>query len=161
MSEPGALSPADIRLLTDLSHGNDWMRALLCTLARRGTWLRRTDPPRARAILDAMTPWPVFKAGQFLFDLLEWEDFMTTGPAPEQFDGALDAVALARMTRLLRLVAAQLDGTMPADIPPPDTEPISLPEPVDLPALEPGFYLYQDVALGIVVSIEAARAARP
>jgi hypothetical protein len=161
MSEPDALSPADIRLLTDLSRGNDWMRALLCTLARRGTWLRRTYPQRAKALLDAMTPWPVFKAGQFLFDLLEWEDFMVTGPAPEPLDGALDAVALARMTRLMQLVAAQVDGAMPADIPPPDPEPISLPEAVALPALEPGFYLYQDVVLGVVVSVEAARAARP
>ncbi len=71
MTEPDGLSSADLQLLADLSRGNDWTRALLCTLARRGTWLRRTDARRARALLDALTPWPVFKACQFLFDLLE------------------------------------------------------------------------------------------
>jgi hypothetical protein len=164
MSEPGGLSSVDLQLLVDLAHGNDWMRALLCTLARRGTWLRRTDPPRARALLQALGPWPVFKAGQFLFDLLEWEDFMVNGPVPEPLPGALDAAALARITRLLQRLTAHLDGTEPEDLTTPDEEPlgpVSLPTEADLPALDPGFYLYQDVVLGVVVSVEATRADRP
>lgn len=160
MSEPDGLSPADLRLLADLSLGNEWIRALLCTLARRGTWLRRTNSRRAQALIDNMTPWPIFKAGQFLFDLLEWEDFMVTGSAPEPLEGALDTIALARITRLLQLLAAQFDGTIAVNIPPRDMEPISMPEAADLPILEPGFYLYQDVVLGIIVSIEASRAAQ-
>ena len=157
MSEPNGLLPEDISLLTDLSRGNDWMRALLCTLARRGTWLRRADPLRARSLINGMTPWPMFKTGQFLFDLMEWEDFMVNGPAPELLEGALNATSLARITRLLQLFSAQLDGSVPADIPEAAVASARLPIATDLPDLEPGFYLYQDVVLGIVISVEASR----
>ncbi len=87
---------------------------------------------------------------------------MVNGPAPEPLPGALDATALARITRLLRLLTAQLDGTTPEDIATANAEPlgpVSLPTGSDLPVLEPGFHLYQDVVLGVVVSVEATRAA--
>jgi hypothetical protein len=62
---------------------------------------RQDDPERASQLLQVLSPFPCYKAGQFLFDLLEWEDFMLDGPEPP---------------------------------------------------IEPGFYLYQDVVLGVVDS---------
>jgi len=38
--------------------------------------MRRDEPERARGLLEALGVWPLYKGGQFLFDLLEWEDFM-------------------------------------------------------------------------------------
>ena len=51
-------------------------------MARRGVAIRQTTPRRARAILDALAPWPFYKGGQFLFDLMEWEDMMIDGEPP-------------------------------------------------------------------------------
>ncbi|MFD0394176.1 hypothetical protein ACFQ3Z_24905 [Streptomyces nogalater] len=45
--------------------------------------LRRDTPERARLLLDTVRPWPLYKGGQFLFDLMEWEDLMVDGdPRP-------------------------------------------------------------------------------
>jgi hypothetical protein len=52
---------------------------VLCTLARRGGHVRETDPARARQILDELSRSPLYRGGQFLFDLLELEDFMVNG----------------------------------------------------------------------------------
>jgi hypothetical protein len=103
-----------------------------------------------------------YKAGQFLFDLLEWEDFMVDGPPPALLPGALDDVALARAGDFLRRLASFLDGAKAEPQPgehsqrtavPPDSA--GFPPPAELPPLEPGFYLYQDVVLGVLLSVEA------
>jgi hypothetical protein len=97
------LTAEDRLLLASLARGGEWLRALLCTLARRGVALRTASPARARALLDALAPLPLYKGGQFLFDLLEWEDFMLDGPEPPILPTTLDGRALAQ-------IAAQLGG---------------------------------------------------
>jgi hypothetical protein len=140
--------PEDISLLESLREGGGWLRGVLITLARRGVTLRRESPERAQAILDALTTFPYYKGGQFLFDLLELEDFMLNGPAPALMPNVLDASALQRIAGALNAVRQSIDGS-------PVEEPLrgitveggGVGETLE--ALEPGFYLYQDVVLGI------------
>ena len=139
-------APADLLLLATIRRHDQALRAVLCTLARHGVALRRDAPGRSSAWLDALSAHPVFKGGQFLFDLLEWEDFMLDGDAPPALDGPAVQHALDRLSAGLRSLAAGLDkphGTpltldLGAATAPPDA----------LPALEAGFYLYHDVVLG-------------
>jgi hypothetical protein len=145
----------DAEVLDALAGGNGWLRAVLCTLARRGTSLRREEPERAARLLEALSPWPWFKGGQFLFDLLELEDFMVDGPAPPVLPTTLDAVALQRITERLREFRALLDGAvgsmgqMPGGL----LEEVSVVADAEvLPPLEPGLHLYRDVVLGAVAS---------
>jgi hypothetical protein len=90
------LHPQDRATLDAIARGNTRLRVVLCTLARYGVALRQNEPQRARAILEALAPWPVFKAGQFLFDLMEWEDFMVDGEPPPALcrDDLVDALNL-------------------------------------------------------------------
>jgi hypothetical protein len=148
------LRTQDLELLAELGRANEWTRSLLCTLARRGAWLRLHDPERAEALLGAVATWPWYKAGQFVFDLLEWEDFMVDGPHPPEFVGNIDP-AVRRLVRLLRGAAAHLDATLPeweeeaeGSAHPGPRVPVG-----ELPALEPGFYLYPDVVIGILLSV--------
>ena len=61
-------------------------------------------------------------------------------------------VGPARLTRLLQDVRAHLDGEQPeASVP--ETPTISVAPNRDLPELEAGFYLYEDVILGVVDSV--------
>lgn len=144
MSQPDASSPpyrfgpADRQLLSAIRRHDQGLRALLCTLARYGVRLRRQQPARACAWLDELAGHPVFKGGQFLFDLLEWEDFMLDGEPPAALDTAELQQAWARLAGLLQNFGAELEAMV--------LEP-ALPAS-DLPALEAGFYLYQDVVLG-------------
>lgn len=110
---PPALTAQDTAALACLAAGNDWTRAALCTLARRGVHIRRTEPDRARALTEALARWPWYKAGQFLFDLLEWEDFMTDGPPPPLLPLTRTAAILDMPLRLLRgsLTAPFMDGS--------------------------------------------------
>ncbi|MFF5858997.1 hypothetical protein ACFY8B_25785 [Streptomyces sp. NPDC012751] len=78
----GPLTPTDHRSFAFLGQVNGHLRQYLCTLARHGVAVRRGEPERARALLDAVRPWPLYKGGQFLFDLMEWEDLMTDGAPP-------------------------------------------------------------------------------
>jgi len=48
-----------------------------------------------------LSPFPYYKAGQFLFDLLEWEDFMLDGPEPPIVPTVLDAASLGRLAQWL------------------------------------------------------------
>ena len=96
------LSEQDRAALSCLAAANDWMRAALCTLARRGVLVRRTQPERAQALLEGLAPWPPYKAGQFLFDLMEWEDFMTDGPPPRLLPLERAAAVLDLPARWLR-----------------------------------------------------------
>lgn len=177
--DESALRERDLSALRLVRTANSRLRAVLCTLARRGVLLRQREPERARQVLCALAPWPFYKGGQFLFDLLEWEDFMLDGDAPP----VLPHRELADLLDPpLRWLAATATGGVPA--PPPlrhTAAALDLPlrwlaatarstvhgvlndldgllattrdaEPDDhaaLPPLESGFYLYQDVVLGL------------
>ncbi|WP_316752309.1 hypothetical protein [Streptomyces herbicida] len=78
----GPLTPTDHRAFAFLGQLNSSLRQCLCTLARHGVALRRREPERARVLLDTVRPWPLYKGGQFLFDLMEWEDLMVDGEPP-------------------------------------------------------------------------------
>ncbi|MFI1367280.1 hypothetical protein [Streptomyces griseochromogenes] len=79
---PGPLTSTDHRAFAFLGGTNSCLRQCLCTLARHGVALRRREPERARVLLDTVRPWPLYKGGQFLFDLMEWEDLMIDGEPP-------------------------------------------------------------------------------
>lgn len=158
---PGPLSGGDLAALAAVARGNEWTRSVLCTLARRGVALRQREPARADALIDAVSTWPWFKAGQFLFDLMEWEDFMVDGEPPPVIPTVLDATALARFSKLLGQLQGALDGAAAGPVPPMQhVEPqageacgegAAVPE--DLPELEQGFHLYRDVVLGVFTAI--------
>lgn len=132
---PAAFGPADRALFEMLAAQNLVLRSGLCTLARLGVALRRADPERAAAWADALSVHPVYKAGQFLFDLMEWEDFMLDGPPPPlAADLARDVVNQVAETLKLKSMV-EIDGG---------------PIAADLPELESGFYLYRDVVLGMI-----------
>ena len=145
---PGPFTAADLALLGALARHNELLRALLCTLARRGKALRRDEPARARAWLDALAVHPYYKGGQFLFDLLEWEDFMLDGDAPPLLDDAALAAALGRVAQVLDALRAVLDGV---PVVPAPAQPIGV--AADLPPLAGNAYLYPDVVLGTIAAI--------
>jgi hypothetical protein len=78
----GPLTPTDHRAFAFLGQVNGCLRQCLCTLARHGVALRGREPARARVLLDTIRPWPLYKGGQFLFDLMEWEDLMVDAAPP-------------------------------------------------------------------------------
>ena len=146
-ADDAALGAADLQLLAAIRHHDLGLRSVLCTLARHGVALRQAQPTRAQAWLDELAAHPLYKGGQFLFDLLEWEDFMLDGEAPPTLDGPALQHALARLTDSLHAISAGLGGQVPS----------AGPAAVDsefggavgeLPALRSSFYLYQDVVLG-------------
>jgi hypothetical protein len=147
----------DLALLAGLQRGNDWLRGVLCTLARRGLGFRQQAPERAEQLLAALSRYPYYKAGQFVFDLMEWEDFMLDGPPPPLVPTALDGPALKRITELLNEFRQHLDGALPDVVP--EIVPATNEQPAleatldsDLPPLEASLYLYQEVVLGILCS---------
>jgi len=157
------LQPPDLQLLARISSGNEWLRSVLCTLGRLGTALRQEDPERAAAIIGALGTWPWFKAGQFLFDLLEWEDFMVDGPPPPALPTVLQPEAWQRLDDLLAQVRSLVDvaqqpsptggsdGAAPAAAAGPGLAATvaRFSADADLPPLEPGLHLYRDVVLGV------------
>ena len=157
------LRPQDRQLLARVAAGNDWLRSVLCTLARHGTSLRREDPARAEELITLLSPWPWFKAGQFLFDLLEWEDFMVDGPPPPALPTVLQPENWQRLDDLLASVRALVDAAQPAPgrsspagaagipglVPSVSAMVDRFTSDADLPPLEPGLHLYRDVVLGV------------
>lgn len=155
------LSPQDRQLLARVAAGNDWLRSVLCTLARHGTMLRHEEPTRAEELIMLLAPWPWFKAGQFLFDLLEWEDFMVDGPPPLALPTVLQPENWQRLDELLGAMRALVDTAQPAaglqgatvGTVPPGLSVAALvarfTSDDDLPPLEPGLHLYRDVVLGV------------
>lgn len=161
--------PDDAEALAALTEYNSWMRSFLCTLARRGTQIRRESPGRYDALIEALSPWPWFKGGQFLFDLLEVEDFMADGPAPPILPTAFDGVAWERLRAQLGELKSMFDGAASTTSTAGEAggaEPAG-PQLLAgigagpgtsalwtgaLPPLEPGLYLYRDVAVGALVS---------
>jgi hypothetical protein len=146
------LQPEDFALLESLRQGGEWLRAVLCTLARRGRAFRDAEPERAGALLDALRVYPWYKGGQFLFDLMEWEDFMLEGPPPPILPTILDAAALSRLAASLHRLKAHLDSSS-ADAELPAVSGPLLAADAELPPLEPGMYLYEDVVLGAIWSV--------
>ena len=167
------LRPQDHQLLARIAAGNGWLRSVLCTLARMGTGLRHEDPERAAAIVRELGPWPWFKAGQFLFDLLEWEDFMVDGPPPDPLPTVLQPESWRLLEDLLERVRGLLDAAQQASTGATEAAgaasrasastgaPAALPlaavvarfsSRADLPPLEPGLHLYRDVVLGVWAS---------
>jgi hypothetical protein len=169
--------PDDRAQLEAIQRANARVRGVACTLARRGVAFREADAQRSRALLDALSTWPAYRAGQLLFDLLELEDFMVDGEQPDVVATTLTPAALQRLADLLRALQRHLDGA-PADIAALALAPAALqrltgvlravkrhidgavwgshhgqapshPQAAPLPALEAGFYLYDDVVLGI------------
>ncbi|MEU4767966.1 hypothetical protein AB0H12_32425 [Actinosynnema sp. NPDC023794] len=106
-SDDSALRDGDRTALGFADGINARLREVLCTLARRGAAIRQDDPQRARQILDALAPWPFYKGGQFLFDLLEWEDFMIDGEPPP-------ILTRATFGKLLDLPVSLVDATFAA-----------------------------------------------
>lgn len=162
----GPLLPQDLNLLGRISTGNDWLRSLLCTLARRGTNLRRQEPERAEELIRLLAPWPWFKGGQFLFDLLEWEDFMVDGPPPPPLPNTLQPENWERLDDLLKKLRALVEAvqitTAPGPSPATNVTRLSVEALAShvssdkaLPALEPGLHLYRDVVLGVWASAAA------
>ncbi|KUO00029.1 hypothetical protein [Streptomyces caeruleatus] len=97
----GTTESQDAAFLDLVRRGNARTRAVLCTLARHGVALRRDEPERAARLLEALGVWPVYKGGQFLFDLLEWEDFMLDGDPPPPIRPQDLAASLRLPLRLL------------------------------------------------------------
>ena len=149
------LLPEDVETLLAIAQANDWLRAALHTLARRGTALRQQAPDRAFELLQLLSPHPFYKAGQFLFDLLEWEDFIVDGPPPDSIDTIMNTESVRAVSAVLRGLKGYLDGALPRDM-----NVITSLDPMsfvttgeDLPPLEPGFYLYQDIVLGLLNTV--------
>jgi hypothetical protein len=155
-STDGILQPEDKAILESIEVGSDWFRAVLCTLARRGVAFRQQHSERAQRILDALSTSPFYKSGQFLFDLMELEDFMLDGTPPEIVATVLDVTALNRLAVLLNSIKGHLDGAVEPQILGSSTfEVLShVVVPEALPPLEASFYLYQDVILGLVQTAE-------
>lgn len=135
---PPAFGPADRALYDLLAAQNLALRSGLCTLARVGVAFRKAEPERTAAWADMLSPHPIYKAGQFLFDLMEWEDFMLDGPAPPL------APDLARDVLWRVAEALKLQQHLPPEL---------TFAPMDLPDLESGFYLYRDVVLGMIALV--------
>src|SRR5688572_21992612 len=98
------LLPEDLAVLGAFQGGSQWLRAVCCTLARRGVAFRQGHPQRASRILATLSVSPVYKGGQLLFDLLEWEDFLVDGPAPPVVPTTLDATTLRRLAVFLNTI---------------------------------------------------------
>ena len=146
----------DLALLAGLQRGNEWLRAVLCTLARRGLGFRQQQPARADQLLAALSRYPYFKAGQFLFDLMEWEDFMLDGAEPPIVPTTLNGPALKRLAQLLNEFRQHLDGALPAVVPEINASPaLDAAQDADLPPLEASLYLYHEVVLGILCSVRS------
>jgi hypothetical protein len=148
-----AFGPADLDLLSAIRGHDGNLRALLCTLARTGVALRNASPKRAQRWLDELSVHPLFKGGQFIFDLLEWEDFMLDGEAPPLLDGNTARVALDRVAASLRAFTASFEGREPAAV---EIDLSILGRGPALPELQAGFYLYHDVVLGAISMLTRA-----
>lgn len=104
----GPLTPTDHRAFAFLGQVNSCLRQCLCTLARNGVALRRREPARARLLLDTVRPWPFYKGGQFLFDLMEWEDLMVDGAPPPLMSA--ERITSACSPSVQWLIAATAEG---------------------------------------------------
>jgi hypothetical protein len=98
------LRAEDHVVLNQIKAGTFATRAFLCAIARRGKAITRDEPARAKALLGALRNHPVYRAGRVIFDLMELEDLMLDGEAPEQMSGYFDA----HMARVLARSLAEM-----------------------------------------------------
>ena len=133
------LTDTDHHIVGLLSARNEDMRSLFATLARLGVQWRRSESARCQDWITALEPHPFYKAGQVLFDLFEWEDFI--------LDGENAADVNLNFLPSLNSFLSKIEGL--PDIPDIDFT-------MHLPELEPGFYLYRDVILGALWLIVTA-----
>jgi hypothetical protein len=134
----------DYALLSMLQAQNASVRAVLCTLARHGVAFRLREPDRASRWLDLLSVHPLMKGGQFLFDLLEWEDFLLDGEPPPLLDASSLAPILDHVAKAfgVKIEPGAVQWTASTELPP----------------LQAGYYLYRDVVLGL---LSGARASFP
>jgi len=125
------LTDTDRQIIELMAARNEELRSLFATLARLGVQWRRAENARCQDWITTLESHPFYKAGQVVFDLFEWEDFILDGSNPA--DVNLDL--LPRLNSFL----ANIDGI--PEIP-------NIEFTINLPKLEPGFYLYRDVILG-------------
>ncbi|MEG3158892.1 hypothetical protein U1763_00085 [Sphingomonas sp. LB2R24] len=125
------LTPSDRALLALVAGQDHVLRSGLSTLARLGVRVRRADPDRAETLVLQFEAHPFYKAGQTLFDLFEFEDFI--------LDGDLAPVDADMLMKIVQPLAAWMGLS---GVPAPDLS--------DLPKLEAGFYLFRDVAIGLI-----------
>lgn len=125
------LTDTDRQIIGLMAARNEDLRSLFATLARLGVQWRHAENARCQEWITTLEPHPFYKAGQVIFDLFEWEDFILDGSNPAD-------VSLNLLPRLNSFLA-NIEG-MP-EIPIIDLT-------MHLPELEPGFYLYRDVILG-------------
>lgn len=151
--EAGPFDAVDLSLVDLIASHDAALRSVLCTLARRGVAFRLAAPERAARWIDALSVHPYYKGGQFLFDLLEWEDFMLDGPPPPLLDAARLATILNALASRLQALRAAIDPEAPPWVVTLAAEPG---DPGRLPPLEAGFYLYRDVVLGVLSVIRSA-----
>ena len=150
------LEPEDIAKLVAIQDSNKGLRAILCTLARRGIAFRQNHPERARAILRTLSIYPFYKGGQFLFDLMEWEDFMLDGPPPEIVSIDFLGTWPESISNLFKALENYLNPTSNESLPPVQTDGQNLSfSESQLPVLESSFYLYKDIVLGWFTSLSA------
>jgi len=152
-----AFGPADLQLLDAMRTHDQGLRALLCTLARHGLAMKEAAPRRAERWIDELAPHPYYKGGQFLFDLLEWEDFMLDGAAPPVLDAAQACRMLDRIASSLRSMVATIDAGQGAGLAI-DVAPLALAEQA-LPELEAKLHLFPFVVLGAIALLTRAPAA--
>ena len=138
----GGLTPADHKLIALVMRRDGQLRAGLATLARLGVAIRRQDADRAESLVRTFETHPFYKAGQMLFDLMEWEDFLLDGDPLEPDTEALLAVVAP--------LAKQVGLPLP-----------TLPDISELPSLEAGFHLFRDIAIGLLTLSSSALAGIP
>lgn len=160
------LTPADIELIRRIRGTTVALGALLCAFARRGKALFRDEPARADALLSAIRPHPLYRAGKIQFDLLELDELMIDGtPLPLGLD---ERELIRAMTRVLERIEQTLEetgGGAPAQSKT-ETRPKSSlsrelsPEPAPpggWPVLDASDYLYDLVVLGLLRELSRMR----
>ena len=149
-----AFQPADLNILQQLQRGNEWLRAVLCTLARRGLAFRQAYPLPAQYVIQSITGLPYYKGAQFLFDLMEWEDFMLDGPPPPVLDAIFNAPMSQQLKAFLstisKMLSAQFGGNNQMNGAA-NLGDFTFPEG-ELPPLDGSIFLFQEVILGLMIS---------
>jgi hypothetical protein len=148
----------DAQLVSRLAQTTQGTRAFLCALGRRGKWLFRDEPARAEALLAAVQPHPVYKAGRILFDLLELEDLMLDGPAPAS-EPEGEAKAIQALLAGIERFNAVLGGgvAQPAEAVAPVLSGTSSPPPGGWPELSSADYLFDLVVMGLLSQASQAQ----
>ena len=143
------LEAEDIAKLIAIQGSNQGLRSILCTLARRGIAFRQNHPERARAILRTLSTYPFYKGGQFLFDLMDWEDFILNEPLPEIVLTDLLETLPPSIYNFFNALENYLNPTTYENLIPPQLDEQNLRfSEIQIILPENSFYLYEDIVLG-------------